>query len=330
MNILKSILQNMKNFNRTVLAVFFGLLMLASTNVFAHSNHLTEIPTENNLLAPRAEFKQIWVDYDVTEDGAKGMRIHVKFTTYGMKGLPSYLAIYFMDMNNKKLQDKNGRMRSTANEVAVYREMNPQYDPADFDDLSVFMPYAELDLSPGDYDLRMDVDLIKKEGGLIQHLTFKDFNYQKSGQSQDDDSDSEMENNDDSESGNIAKLNRIWIDYNVTQGGRQGMRVHVDFEVSGMKGNDIMLAVRIIGEDDELLTSKSAAYQNESDQFEVNYPLKPGYETTAYEDISVFIPYNEIVIGKGVWNLELDVDLEYESHELIQHLGLKEFEFKRN
>lgn len=327
MNILKSILQNMKNFNRAALAVFFGLLMLATVNASTHFNHLTESPTENNAVKPRAEFKQIWVDYDVEESGAKGMRIHVKFTTYEMKGLDSYLAVYFMDMENNKLLDKNGRMRSTTGEVAVYREMKPQYDPADYNDLSVFMPYAELDLAPGNYDLRMDVDLIYKAGGLIQHLTLKDFNYKKGGQSTDSDDEPEMENDGDSE--NVAKLNRIWIDYNVTQGGRQGMRIHVSFEVSGLKGSDIMLAIRILDKNDEFLKSKSPAYLNNLEQLEINYPLKPGFDTTSYEDASVFLPYEELIIGKGVWDLRFDIDLEYESHEFIQHLGFKEFEFKR-
>lgn len=312
MNILKSILQNMKKFNLTALAVFFGLLIFASTSVFGHSDHFTENPVENNAVKPRAEFKQIWIDYDVEENGAKGMRIHVKFTTYEMKGLDSYLAVYFMDMNNVKLRDKNGKFNSTQGEVAVYREMKPLYDPADYNDLTVFMPYAELDLSPGNYDLRMDVDLIYKAGGLIQHLTLKDFNYQKPGQVDEETEDA-----------------KIWIDYNVTERGRKGMRIHVKFEVSGLKGSDIMLAVRLLDDNDEFLKSKNAAYQNNLEQLEINYPLKPGFETTAYEDVSVFLPYDEIIIGKGVWDLRFDVDLEYESHEFIQHLGFKEFEFRR-
>jgi hypothetical protein len=326
MNILKSILQNMKNFNWNARAVLVGLLML-SVNTFGHFYHLNETPTEKKPVEPRAEYKSIRVDYNATEKGEKGMRIYVSFSTFEMKNVPSFLIVNFADDEGNLLRDRNGKMRNSAGNVVALRELNPQYDPADFNDLAVFMPYSELDLGNGNWDLLMDVDVTYKNGDLIQHLITKRFNY-----NQGKGSDRELEDEEEMETpaSNVGKLNRIWIDYNVTQNGRLGMRVHVDFEVSGLKGSDIMLAVRIFGEDNEMLTSKSAAYQNESEQFEINYPLKPGFETTAYEDVSVFIPYEEIVIGKGVWNLKLDVDIEYESHELIQHLGIKEFQFKRN
>lgn len=35
----------------------------------------------------------------------------------------------------------------------------------------------ELDLNEGDYKLRMDVDVVYKEGALIRHLDFHDFDY---------------------------------------------------------------------------------------------------------------------------------------------------------
>jgi hypothetical protein len=107
------------------------------------------------------------------------------------------------------------------------------------------------------------------------------------------------------------------------------MLIHINFEVTGLKGIEAMLAVRVMDEDGEFLGSKSQAFSNSRGELELNYPIRPGYETTVYEDATVFLPYDEIVIGKGVWNLKLDVDLEYDDHELIQHLDTYEFEFTR-
>ncbi len=126
---------------------------------------------------PSAAFKEMWIQYDVKEGRRNGMRIHVKFSVYGMRNLDSYLAIYFMDEDGDKLPDRNGKYNSSAGEVAVYYALKPGYATTDYDDLSVFMPYDELDLPDGDYNLKIDADVIYKNGGLIDHLTFKDIVY---------------------------------------------------------------------------------------------------------------------------------------------------------
>src|SRR5215204_6512629 len=138
----------------------------------------TPTPYTNTTKAS-ASFKDLWIDYDITEAGVKGMRIHVKFTAYGMKNLDSYMAIYFMDKNGDYLKDNNEKFNSSSGDVAVYRELKPGYDPAEYSDYTVFMPYAELDLADGNWDLTMDVKLIYKAGGLIQELTKKPFNYKQ-------------------------------------------------------------------------------------------------------------------------------------------------------
>jgi hypothetical protein len=47
------------------------------------------------------------------------------------------------------LKDKNDKFVSTAGDVALYKAIKPAYDPAIYDDLSLFMPYSEFDLEPG-------------------------------------------------------------------------------------------------------------------------------------------------------------------------------------
>jgi len=269
---------------------------------------------------PSASFKDIWVDYDVTEGGKKGMRIHVKFTAYGMKGLDSYLAVYFLDENGNSLKDKGGdsQYASSIDTVAVYRSLKPGYDPAEYADYDVFMPYTELDLPDGNWDLTMDVKLIYKQGGAIQDLTKKAFNY-KQGDVVDRDKTSVS-----------AKVTRIWVHYNVTESGRKGMRIHVNFEVTGLKGVDSKLVARVQKEEDgEYLLNSRSGFSNNSRQLEVAFDMKPGYPTTVYKDADMFLPYSEINVSSGTWNLKLDVDLNYKDGELIQHLDFYEFEFER-
>jgi len=126
-----------------------------------------------------ASFEKVWIDYNITEDGLKGMRIHLKFKTYSMKGMDAYAAIYFEGDNGDILKDRNDKFNSTAGDVAVYKSIKPDYDPAVYDDLQIFMPYSELDLNPGKYDLTMDIKIIYKEGGVISKLTKYNFEYTK-------------------------------------------------------------------------------------------------------------------------------------------------------
>jgi hypothetical protein len=266
---------------------------------------------------PSALFKDLWIDYDAKEGTEKGLRIHVKFTVYGMKNLPSYVAIYFKDEDGNFLKDSNGKFASSSGEVAVYRELDVGYDPGDYNDLSVFMPFDELDLDDGNHDLKMDVKLIYKAGGLIQQLTTKDFNYKQG--------DAVTKN-----TGAIsAKVTRVWADYNVTEEGKKGMRLHVNFEVTGLKGIDSMVSARVQKSNGDFLKNDSADYSNDEGLLQIKFAMKPGFDTAVFKDADLFLPYNEINVSKGKSNLKFDIDINYENGELIQHLDFYEFQFDR-
>jgi len=268
---------------------------------------------------PSASFKEIWIDYGVTEGGENGMRIHVKFTAYGMKNLDSYLAIYFIDEDGNYLKDNNRKFNSSSGDVAVYRDLRPGYDPAEYADFSVFMPYSELDLPNGNWDLKMDVKLIYKAGGLISELTKKPFNYKKG---------ASVNNNKNSDDVTF-KVTRKWIDYNVSEDGVKGMRIHVHFEVTGLRGVDSLLAVRVMKENGDILMNSNSSYSNNDGELEVAFSMKPGFETTVYKDADVFLPYNQIIVSRGKWDLKLDIDLKYADGTLIKHMDVYPFEFER-
>ncbi len=126
-----------------------------------------------------AELQRMWVDYNVKENGVLGMRIHVKFKAYNMKDMRSYLGIYFEKRNGTPLKTKNKKFASTDGQVAIYRFITPAYDAAVYDDVELFMPYDELNLGRGKFDLTMSVDVIYEKGGLIEHLKDYDFIYEE-------------------------------------------------------------------------------------------------------------------------------------------------------
>lgn len=273
---------------------------------------VTPTPTTGS---PSALFKDLWIDYGVTEGGQLGMRIHVKFTVYKMKNLPSYLAIYFEDEDGVTLKDKNNKFTSSSGDVAVYKELSIPYDPGEYNDLTVFMPYAEFDLPDGNWDLKIDAKIIYKAGGLISQLTTKEFNYKKGDTVERD------------PASVTAKVVRVWADYNVKESGVLGMRVHVNFEVTGLKGVDSLVTGRIQKSNGDFLMNSTSNYSNDAGQFLTSFSMKPGFDTTVYKDADLFLPYDEIKISKGVWTLKVDIDLNYADGEVIKHLAYHEFKF---
>jgi hypothetical protein len=174
------------------------------------------------------------------------------------------------------------------------------------------MPYSELELSNGNWDLKMDVQIIYKQGGLIKQLTTYPFNYKQGNVTSYD---------------NVTwELKQIWVDYNITQSGKKGMLVHVNFEVTGLQGVKSYLSVRVIDKDSEnFVRGVTSAYKNSDGDLRGYFNMTPGYETTVYRDATVFLPYNEFNLPKGRYNLTLDVDLGF--GDRFEHLGNEDFTF---
>lgn len=136
-----------------------------------------DTPTTTTNKEGEAEVDKMWVDYNVSEGGKKGMRIHVKFTVHDLKGIDSYLAIYFEKENGDKLYTNNKTYRSKDGQVAVYKSLKPAYKDTVYDDATLFIPYDEFNLDDGKYDLKMDVDVIYENGDMFKHMKYYDFTY---------------------------------------------------------------------------------------------------------------------------------------------------------
>ena len=156
------------------------------TPVFSPTVIPTVIPTVtptapplNSGVKPTAKFTKMSVEYNVRENDVYGMRIHTTFSTYKMKGVSSYLAIYFQKKDGSKLLSNNDTYRSKTGQVAVFKLLKPNFDETEFKDLQMFIPYNEFNLTPGKYDLQMSSDLIYENGTMIGHLNLYDFQYEE-------------------------------------------------------------------------------------------------------------------------------------------------------
>lgn len=270
-------------------------------------------------VAPSATFQKVWIDYDVTEEGRRGMRIHAAFKAHAMKDVPAYLQIRFQDSAGAWLKDKNGSFDDVEGSVAAFRSLKPGFDPAVYEDLSVFMPYDELDLQPGTYLLKMDVDLIYEAGGLIQHLTLHPIEYTKP-------SVAPVVKTTSTPS---ATFERIWVDYDVTEGGKYGMRIHAKFTVYNMKKLPSYLAIYFSKADGTRLLTNNREYRSKDGQVALYKLLDITYDPGVYSDLKLFLPYSELSLSPGKYDLKMSVDLIYKEGGLIQHLTDYEFEYTK-
>ena len=270
---------------------------------------------------PGANFDSIWVEYDVTEDNLRGMKIHLSFSAFSMKAMEAYVAIYFEYNDDLAgfLKDKNKKYQSAEGDVAIYKLITPAYDPAVYKDLQLFMPYTELDLEPGIYDLTMDVKLIYKQGGMINRLTYYDFEYTKPGSPADVESKAQAD----------AKLDKLWIDYNVTEGEKNGMLIHVNFTAMNLKDVDCYMAIYFEKKNGEKIDGISSAYRSKAGQLAVYKSIKPAYADAVFTDFKLFMPYSEIKLDKGRFDLKLDANLILKNGDMIKHLKDHEFWFEQ-
>lgn len=263
---------------------------------------------------PGARFDRMWVDYNVKEGDQDGMRLHLKFSVDSLKSTDCQVRIVFY-YNDKTtpLKDKNRSYYTTTGSVAVFRDLKPAYDPAVYNDLTIFMPYDELDLSYGEYNLQMDVDLIYKDGELIEHMTWYPFTYSKKAPT--------------TNTKPTATFDRMWIEYDVTEDGQFGMRIHAKFTVNNMKGVDGYLAIFFERENGTRLKSYDNKFQSKANDVAVYRSINPAYDPAVYNDLDAFIPYSELHLTKGEHNLRMDADLIYENGTFIQHLGYEKFRY---
>ncbi|HEY0426365.1 MAG TPA: hypothetical protein VGC76_01040 [Pyrinomonadaceae bacterium] len=316
MNLAVNFWQILKKANQNILPVLLSLVLLttaAAAKIPVHTaNESGDVPSAStNILKPSATFQKIWLDYDITEGGVKGMRIHVQFKVYDMKGVPGYLAIYFQDSDGTALEDNNKKFDSSDGKVAVYREITPGYAETVYEDYQVFMPYDELDLEDGDYTLKMDVDVIYKEGGMVSHLTFHDFTYNQGNKKP------------------SAEFGKTWVDYDITEGGVKGMRVHTKFTVNNMKSTPGYLAVYFQKKNGDKLYTNNSAYSSKDGQVALYYEINPGFDRTVYEDSTVFLPYSELNLPKGSYDLQMDIDVIYKNGDLVQHMAYQDFWYQK-
>ncbi len=106
----------------------FGLLVILLVSI-------------SQCIAQTASIDNVWVDFDVVNNGNKGMRIHVKFDVSGLKNRKIYVSASFSDEKKNRITCYSDGYKTTSNTMVSYCYSTPTYENSTYSDFQLFMPY---------------------------------------------------------------------------------------------------------------------------------------------------------------------------------------------
>ena len=130
--------------------------------------------------SPSAEIEKVWQEFDVYQNGKKGIKIHVKFSVNDMKGQKGACVVKFYYKNGTDLyQYFNGTKELLLMINSEY--FTPSYDNAIYNDFVVFIPYDNLGstLPRGRTDLKFLVMISQDEGKGLTLSDYTEISYTK-------------------------------------------------------------------------------------------------------------------------------------------------------
>jgi hypothetical protein len=129
---------------------------------------------------PTAKFDRMWIDYDVTQNGKKGMMVHTKFTIDNLLNQTVTLALGIeKETGTKVFARTTSKYRSKTGQLAFYKTFTPKYNSAKFNDVKIFVPYAEIPLPVGKHKLRFHADILQTGTNLNIHLNYYSFAFNR-------------------------------------------------------------------------------------------------------------------------------------------------------
>jgi len=130
---------------------------LRTANIYVKANGKTTQLIVNQP-STTAQITNVWVEHNKWSGIVKGMKIHVAFNTFNVRGMMGQCAAYFNFENGQKLIDYNMQYRAIDGQVCCFQNFTPNYDYTTYNDLVLFMPYTELHIN-GHADCKFNVQV---------------------------------------------------------------------------------------------------------------------------------------------------------------------------
>jgi hypothetical protein len=269
-----------------------------------------ELPVENKTTL-WSKLQDLKIDYNVTENNQLGMRIRQNFLIYNAQGRKCIMAVYFYNADDgKALVDHNGIQSSADGKVASYTYFTPNYQNTQFTDLSVFMPYDELELGSGNFRLKCYVALFDPDLNVITSGGYQYFTFTQ---------------------GISCKEIKVETKYDDPN---QQIVITPIFTVEGAKGTTCHAVAYFYDERGVPLKDLNNLYVTRDGTVSSTTDFAPGFPVTLYnnnqDDFKIYLPYSELHLSKGFYRLQYKVVLFDDKWNKIISSDLYNFTFTQN
>lgn len=278
-----------------------------------------------DLATPDATYEKIWIEPNVMQDNLAGIRIHAKFTVKNLKDVPSDI-VYRFEKDGKFLTGKTPDYTTKSGDLSTRRYLKPAYPAAAFNEFA-FIPYKEFGLAPGTYAIKLDADVIKRDGTMVKHLTLQDISVTIPAGTPFTPAASQPK----PEGIGSGVLDKIWVEYDKTnEGGKLGMIVHTKVTVKDLKDKEVYLQLLFEKADGTKLVSNSSLYKNKAGQTAAYKLMKPKFDSALFHDIAIFVPYDEFGLPAGSYTLRFNADLITPDYKQIEFLRSYDFTYRKS
>ncbi|NNF00196.1 MAG: hypothetical protein HKN25_14350 [Pyrinomonadaceae bacterium] len=121
---------------------------------------------------------RIWIDYNVKRNGQQGMVVHTRMTLKTLKSRSLNMVVSLETAGGKKIMARAGGTNKAKNgQVAFYRRVIPRSNTHRVSNLTVFIPYREVNVTRGKHNLRLHVDVLDPGANNNLHVGFKAFSF---------------------------------------------------------------------------------------------------------------------------------------------------------
>ena len=113
------------------------------------------------------------------------------------------------------------------------------------------------------------------------------------------------------------QVNDIWIEHNVMEGLIKGMRIHIKFTVSNLKGKECYTSAQFFYQNGDRLKDFNKKYFTTNGYVATHEEyFTPSYDSSTFKDLTLFLPADELHLGKGEYKLKFHVGFFYEGHQI--------------
>ena len=107
----------------------------------------------------------------------------------------------------------------------------------------------------------------------------------------------------------VVAIETMTVEHNIEQGTEKGMLIHLKFVVDNLKGVDCKATAYFYYNTGEPLKDTNGKLTTTDGQVAVSAEFKPGFDSTQYDDLTIFVPVNELDLPAGEFNLKFNVEI---------------------